>query len=38
MGRFFLSGNAGRPQSRGEEIANAASHGAALAAAVVAGY
>ena len=36
MGRFFLSGNAGRPQSRGEEIANAASHGAALAAAVVA--
>ena len=38
MGRFFLSGNAGRPQSRGEEVANAASHGAALAAALVAGY
>ena len=38
MGRFFLSGNAGRPQSRGEEIANAVSHGAALVAALAAGY
>ena len=38
MGRFFLSGNAGRPQRRGEEIANAVSHGAALVAALAAGY
>lgn len=38
MGGFLLSVNAGRPQSRGEEIANAASHGAALIAALGAGY
>lgn len=38
MGWFLLSVNAGRPQSRGEEIANAASHGAALIAALGAGY
>ncbi|MFZ3126150.1 MAG: hemolysin III family protein [Acidovorax sp.] len=37
MDQFSHSGNAWRPQSRGEEIANAASHGAALIAAIGAG-
>ena len=38
MNGYAPPGGAGRPQSRGEEVANAASHGAALAAALVAGY
>lgn len=37
MDRFLRPGHAGRPQSRSEEIANAASHGLALVAAVGAG-
>ena len=38
MNGYAPPGGAGRQQSRGEEVANAASHGAALAAALVAGY
>lgn len=37
MGRFLLTGSAGRAQSRGEEAANAASHAVALIAALGAG-